>query len=123
MKPAWVDFAPVGDSGAFRKALGRQRDRQVTLVSWSGMLRSPGHAFYDRLQAELVTAGFDGFVGGLWSVTTALGVTPCPAEESVYADLSGDRLHRTRRVRLAVRLGRKLDELGFDVTLPWRETA
>ncbi len=56
-------------------------------------------------------------------MTTALGVTPCPAEESVYADLSGDRLYRTRRVRLAVRLGRKPDELGFDVTLPWRETA
>jgi transposase len=35
------------------------------LVSWSEMPRSPGHAFYDRLQAELVAAGFDGFVEGL----------------------------------------------------------
>lgn len=29
------------------------------------MPRSPGHAFYDRLQAELIAAGFDGFVEGL----------------------------------------------------------
>jgi transposase len=44
-------------------ALGRQRDRQSEmLVSWSEMPRSPGHAFYDRLQAELVAGGFDGFV-------------------------------------------------------------
>jgi transposase len=47
-------------------ALGRQRDRQVEmLVAWSEVPRSPGHVFYDRLQAELVIAGFDGFVEGL----------------------------------------------------------
>ena len=34
------------------------------LVAWSEMPRSPGHAFYDRLQAELVGAGFDAFVEG-----------------------------------------------------------
>jgi transposase len=46
-------------------ALGRQRDRQAEmLVAWSEMPRSPGHAFYDRLQVELVAAGFDGFVEG-----------------------------------------------------------
>src|ERR671917_2273724 len=43
--------------------LRRQRDRQSEmLVAWSEMPRSPGHVFYDRLQAELVAAGFDGFV-------------------------------------------------------------
>src|SRR5215212_9399713 len=47
-------------------ALGRQRDRQSEmLVAWSEMPRSPGHIFYDRLQVELVAAGFDGFVEGL----------------------------------------------------------
>src|SRR5215210_5675623 len=47
-------------------ALGRQQDRQSEmLVSWSEMPRSPGHAFYDRLQGELVASGFDGFVEGL----------------------------------------------------------
>src|SRR3954447_22681170 len=47
-------------------ALGRQRERQPDMmVSWAEMPRSPGHAFYDRLQAELIKAGFDGFVEGL----------------------------------------------------------
>jgi transposase len=46
-------------------ALGRQRDRQSELlVTWAEMPRSPGHVFYDRLQAELVGAGFDAFVEG-----------------------------------------------------------
>ena len=43
-------------------ALGRQGDRQDELmVTWSEMPRSPGHAFYDRLQRVLVEADFDGF--------------------------------------------------------------
>jgi transposase len=46
-------------------ALGRQRDRQAEmLVTWAEVPRSPGHVFYDRLQAELMGAGFDGFVEG-----------------------------------------------------------
>src|SRR3982750_1859332 len=35
------------------------------MVSWGEMPRSPGHAFYDRLQAELIKAEFDSFVEGL----------------------------------------------------------
>jgi len=31
------------------------------MVGWAEMPRSPGHAFYDRLQEVLVAAGFDGF--------------------------------------------------------------
>ena len=47
-------------------ALGRQKGRQPELlVTWAEMPRSPGHVFYDRLQAELVAAGFDGFAEGL----------------------------------------------------------
>ena len=46
-------------------ALGRQGDRQSELlVTWAEMPRSPGHVFYDRLQAELLSAGFDSFVEG-----------------------------------------------------------
>ena len=46
-------------------ALGRQGERQVELiVGWTELPRSPGHAFYDRLQAVLVEAGFDGFAEG-----------------------------------------------------------
>ena len=43
-------------------ALGRQGEQQTELlVGWAELPRSPGHAFYDRLQAVLVAAGFDGF--------------------------------------------------------------
>jgi transposase len=31
------------------------------MVGWAELPRSPGHAFYDRLQAVLLEAGFDGF--------------------------------------------------------------
>src|SRR5688572_2787119 len=55
-------------------ALGRQRDRQSEmLVTWAEMPRSPGHVFYDRLQAELVAAGFDGFAEGLCAPHYAAG--------------------------------------------------
>jgi len=43
-------------------ALGRQGERQADLVvGWAELPRSRGHAFYDRLQAILIEAGFDGF--------------------------------------------------------------
>jgi transposase len=46
--------------------LGRQRDRQSEmLVTWSELPRSPGHVFYDRLQAILISAAFDTFVESL----------------------------------------------------------
>ena len=42
------------------------------LVSWSEMPRSPGHAFYDKLQTVLVTSDFDGFVERLCASKYAL---------------------------------------------------
>ena len=43
-------------------ALGRQGERQADLmIGWAELPRSPGHAFYDRLQMILVGAGFDRF--------------------------------------------------------------
>ena len=46
-------------------ALGRQGERQAELmIGWAELPRSPGHAFYDRLQAVLVEAGFDRFAEG-----------------------------------------------------------
>jgi transposase len=43
-------------------ALGRRGERPADLMlSWAELPRSPGHAFYDRLQAVLVGAGFDRF--------------------------------------------------------------
>ena len=44
-------------------SLGRQRERQADmLVSWAEIPRSPGHVFYDKLQAVLIAADFDAFV-------------------------------------------------------------
>src|SRR5919107_2268498 len=43
-------------------APGGQGERQTELmIGWAELPRSPGHAFYDRLQAVLIAAGFDGF--------------------------------------------------------------
>jgi transposase len=44
-------------------AMGRQGPRQgEMLVTWDELPKSPGHAFYDGLQAVLIEAGFDAFV-------------------------------------------------------------
>ncbi len=40
-----------------------------------------------------------------------------------YVDLGADHIYRTGRPRLAARLARKLDELGFNVTLARRAAA
>ena len=53
-------------------ALGRQRERQADmLVSWAELPRSPGHAFYDKLQTVLIAAAFDRFVELLCASTYA----------------------------------------------------
>lgn len=39
--------------------MGREGD---LIVTWAEMPRSPGHAFYDRLQDVLIAGGFDRFV-------------------------------------------------------------
>ena len=47
-------------------AMGRQGPRQgAMMVLWDELPRSPGHAFYDRLQEGLTEAGFDAYVEGL----------------------------------------------------------
>ncbi|MFH1882312.1 MAG: transposase [Planctomycetota bacterium] len=49
-------------------ALGKQGYRLGKMfVSWDKVPRSPGHAFYDRLQSELSKAGFDRHVEELCS--------------------------------------------------------
>ncbi len=46
-------------------AMGRDSEVQPDLiVTWSELPRSPGHAFYDKLQKLLADAGFDAFVEG-----------------------------------------------------------
>ena len=47
-------------------AMGRSEGVQGDLMAtWEEMPRSPGHAFYDRLQELLRGAGFDAFVEGV----------------------------------------------------------
>jgi transposase len=47
-------------------AMGRSEGVQGDLMAtWAEMPRSPGHAFYDRLQELLRGAGFDAFVEGV----------------------------------------------------------
>ena len=43
-------------------AMGRHKPQQADLMmSWVDMPRSPGHAFYDKLQTVLVEGSFDDF--------------------------------------------------------------
>jgi hypothetical protein len=80
-------------------ALGRQRARQADmLVSWAELPRSPGHAFYDRLQAELIAAGFDGFVEGLCAPFYAARRGSVSSRASQYRSCS-----RTRCTAAALR--------------------
>ena len=63
-------------------ALGRQRDHQAEmLVSWVEMPRSPGHAFYDKLQGVLIAGRFRsvrGDAGVPWIMRRALAVPSMP---------------------------------------------
>src|SRR5262249_61132757 len=52
------------DAAGAGMALGRLKERQAELmIGWGELPRSPGHAFYDRLQTVLLEAGVDGFAG------------------------------------------------------------
>ena len=61
--------------------MGRQRGRQgELLVTYDELPRSPGHAFYDRLQEVLRAAGFDAFAEELCRpyYAAALGAPSLP---------------------------------------------
>jgi hypothetical protein len=56
----------VERQGESAMAMGRSGAVQDDLMAtWAEMPRSPGHAFYDRLQEVLRDADFDGFVEGV----------------------------------------------------------
>ncbi len=62
-------------------AMGRQTGQQGELIlAWDELPRSPGHVFYDRLQAVLIGAGFDAFVEALCRpyYAAALGAPSLP---------------------------------------------
>jgi transposase len=59
----WLGFCRVVELEGSAMAMGRSGAVQDDLMAtWSEMPRSPGHAFYDRLQSVLLAAGFDAFV-------------------------------------------------------------
>ena len=56
-------------------AMRRDEGMQDDLIAiWSEIPRSPGHAFYDRLQMLLRDAGFDAFVDGVVPILQKRGV-------------------------------------------------
>ena len=65
------------------------------MATWAEMPRSPGHAFYDRLQDLLREAGFDAFVEGVCKPYYAprMGApskttSPTPCSKLVFRGLS-----------------------------------
>src|SRR5947209_18913123 len=81
-------------------ALGRQRERQSDiLVSWAELPRSPGHAFYDKLQTVLIASDFDRFVEmQCASELRAAARPPIAAGGSLLPHAAG-RLFRRHRQR------------------------
>ena len=62
-------------------ALGRQTGQQGEMIlTWDELPKSPGHVFYDRLQAVLREAGFDAFAEDLCRpyYAAALGAPSLP---------------------------------------------
>src|SRR6478752_2402506 len=86
-------------------AMGRSDAVQGDLMAtWAEMPRSPGHAFYDRLQDLLGEAGFDGFVERVCRPYYAprMGAPSLPPGR--YFRMHHDRLLRGDRQRAGHRL-------------------
>jgi transposase len=79
-------------------SLGRQRERQLDmLVSWAEMPRSPGHVFYDKLRAVLISADFDAFVETQCAKEYAPRHAALPEGESVSSPYLPPQLCRRSR--------------------------
>ena len=118
-KSGFVDS--VRGSGAGRgcgMAMGREGDRQDDLiVTWAEMPRSPGHAFYDRLQEVLMAGGFDRFVETACQAYYApkMGAPSLPPGRYFRMHMVGYfEGIASERVELTP-LNRTRDELGKDV--------
>src|SRR5271165_6733996 len=86
-------------------AMGRSEGGQDDLMAtWAEMPRSPGHAFYDRLQALLREAGFDAFVEQVCKPYYAprMGAPSLPPGR--YFPHAHDRLFRGDRQRARHRM-------------------
>src|SRR5208283_3506759 len=87
-------------------AMGRAEGVQGDLMAtWAELPRSPGHAFYDRLQELLREAGFDVFVEGVCKPYYAprMGAPSLPPGVFPHAHdrlFRGDRQRARHRVAL-----------------------
>ena len=81
-------------------ALGRQGERQADLmIGWAELPRSPGHVFYDRLQAVLLEAGFDRFAEGAVRAVLREPARPAVAAARALLPHAPGRLLRGHRQR------------------------
>jgi transposase len=74
-------------------AMGRERGRQgQIMVLWDELPRSPGHVFYDRLQAVLGESGFDAFAERLCQpfYASRMGAPSLPPGRDFRMHLVGD---------------------------------
>src|SRR5512144_2180492 len=96
-------------------ALGRRGERQGDLVvTWKEMPRSPGHVFYDRLDA-----GFDTFTGdGLPALLRGEDGRAVDSARPVLPDAHG-RLLRGDRLRARDRMALRGLAFASGVPAPW----
>ncbi len=124
---AWAGLCPKNDESAGKRRSTKLRKGAPWLktllvqVAW-GAVRTKGsylRALFHRLKARR------GPRKAIMAVAAAiLTATYWMLKRGVaYADLGADHFDRTERTRLAARLARKLDELGFDVTFSDRQAA
>ena len=100
-------------------AMGRETGAQGNLMlSWSELPRSPGHAFYDRLQGLQLEAGFDAFVEEACKPFYALrmGAPSLPLGRYFRKHMVG----RSRGMTSSEAMGEVRPDAEQFVKIPWR---
>ena len=124
---SWAGLCPRNDESAGKRRSSRLRQgapwlKPVLVQSAWCAVRSKAtylHALFQRLKARRGPG--KAIVAVAAAMLTAIYFMLKRGVE--YHELGADHFQRTERSRLAVRLARKLDELGFDVILTPRAAA
>jgi transposase len=124
---SWAGLCPRNDESAGKRRSSRLRQggpwlKPVLVQSAWCAVRSKAtylHALFQRLKAR--RGPRKAIVAVAAAMLTAIYFMLRRGVE--YHELGADHFQRTERSRLAVRLARKLDELGFDVILTPRAAA
>jgi transposase len=124
---SWAGLCPANDESAGKRRSTRLRKGAPWLktllvqVAWSAARAKAGYlpALFARLRARR------GPKKAIIAVAAAIltAVYWMLRRGTSYQDLGTDSFERTDRQRLATKLVRKLDQLGFTVTLDQRQTA